>query len=573
MDFEQHNSSVVPSLADGTLLQERWRILGTNEIEDSSILYDAMDIRNGDVVSIREYCPQAICSRAEDFALQVDEGDVCTVLFRKGTEEFRHIAEALRNVPYTEPVISCFEENQTCYYVRRKVSGKRLFEAAPLLTELYAQSLGVMLCDTFAALHNAGLFYGTISEEDLRFTPNGELRVGTDHLSHSGSAENDLRGLTTFLMSMLPIERDENPTAAMVENALRCSYRDAVSLRAALLGKKVTRKTARRTNFRGIAGLMLCVICLAGAVFGVKTLLSRQLPLTRVVKSGTIEPEIISVWAPMPENSDEKTVLAMYKKLAAGFERQNPGCGVDIKLYADGSFEDALALVSNGAEPPSVFMDTQDPVVLKQAADLTALTSSMKNVYITDLTGFGNSLPIGCSIPVLYYNTYSSTSLADSGSETIDFTTLPAGTLYDDSAAVFLEAQDTSLNASDCFTAFLEDARSPVLASSSCMAQAEHSGMASGAVQMLPVSVNGTFPVQYEMYCSVSSQVSENSRKIGMLWLQYLLTEEAQQILFVENYGDLPLHKNAFQAAVNVHSGMNSLKGLSLDSMMLQVRR
>ena len=62
----------------------------------------------------------------------------------------------------------------------------------------------------------------------------------------------------------------------------------------------------------------------------------------------------------MRDAADEKAVKSMYEKLAAGFERKNPGCGVDIKIYADGSFDDALKLVEKGAEPPAVFMDTAD---------------------------------------------------------------------------------------------------------------------------------------------------------------------------------------------------------------------
>lgn len=49
--------------------------------------------------------------------------------------------------------------------------------------------------------------------------------------------------------------------------------------------------------------------------------------------------------------------------------------------------------------------------------------------------------------------------------------------------------------------------------------------------------------------------------------------EEAQQILFVENYSDLPLHRSAFKSAVNAHSSMAPLKDVQLDAMSLQFRR
>lgn len=569
MEFEVQHDITTEALPSGTLLQERWRLLGVADTEDQFFLYDAMDVQDGSIVSIREFCPVGACRRELNTLLPTESG---TERFQTGKEEFSHIVRTLGAVPHVAAVISSFEENGTCYLVMSKAEGKRLFEAAPLLTATYAQSLGILLCDTFAAFHKNGIYYGTLREEDLLFQPDGTLCVATNHLSAEGSASSDLHGLTRFLLSMLPIERAANPKADELERILRCSYRDAATLKSALLGKRVSRHVHRPGAFRGAVGLLVCTVFLASSVVGIKHILAHQQPLSRTLKKGGIEPEVISVWLPLQNGADEAAVTAMYEKLAAGFERKNPDCGVDIKIYADGSFENALQLVAKGAEPPAVYMDTQDEIVLESAADLTPLTSVMRDVYIADLSGFGNSLPLGCSIPALYYNSYTGDTVAID-TPTIDFADLPTGTVFDASASVFLASQDTSQEPSDRFSQFLTDASTPVLASSSCMAAAETSGIASGAVHMVPVSVDGTFPVQYEMYCSISKDVDDNTRNVGMLWLQYLLTEEAQQILFVENYGDLPLHQSAFNSAVSVHSGMSSLKGVQLDSLTLQFRR
>lgn len=571
MDFKLQNSAV-NALDNGTMLLGRWRLLGVTDTDDTYILYDAMDAESGNIVTIREYCPASLCERSGS-DLICSAGGKQASTFQNGMERFEKIANALQNIPHMESVIACFRENHTCYSVTERVEGKRLFEAAPLLTETYAQSLGVMLCDTFVALHRSGVYFGIIREEDLRFLDGGRLSVGTGHLSIEGSVANDLRGLTSFLLSMLPIERDEKPKVAALDKLLRSQYRDAEALKAALLGKPVARRTIRPGAVKGIVRLVLCAACLAGAVIGIRSMLSKQQPLMRALRKGKIQPEVISVWMPLREHADEQATIAMYERLTAGFERKYPGCGIDLRIYADGSFEDALHLVENGAKPPTVFMDTQDEVVLAQAADLAPLTDVMQDVYLTDLSGFGKSLPLGCSVPALYCNTYTGDAAACADASVIDFSALPADTLYDVSASDFLKAESVSQEPSEYFTEFLSHSQKPVLASSSCMAEAEHSGISSGAVQMIPVSVDGTFPVQYELYCSVSDKVSQNSQNIGMLWLQYLLTEEAQQILFVENYSDLPLHRSAFKSAVNAHSSMASLKDVQLDAMSLQFRR
>jgi hypothetical protein len=571
MDLKLQNGAV-NALENGTMLMGRWRILGVADTDDSYILYDAMDAEDGSVVAVREYCPVSLCERSGNDLISAAGGKQASS-FQNGLEQFERIANALQNIPHINPVTACFRENHTCYAVTERAEGKRLFEAAPLLTETYAQSLGVMLADTFSALHRNGVFYGTICEEDLRFMDGGRLHVGTGHLSLEGSVANDLRGLTAFLLSMLPIERDEKPKVAALDKLLRSQYRDAEALKSALLGKPVAKRTVRPGAVKGIIRLVLCAACLTGAVIGIRAIFTKQPPLMRAIRKGKIEPEVISVWMPLREHADEQATIAMYERLAAGFERKYPGCGVDLKIYADGSFEDALHLVENGATPPAVFMDTQDPVVMSQAADLTELTSVLQDVYLADMSGFGNSLPLGCSVPALYCNTYTGEGTADIDGDVIDFSALPADTLYDVSASDFLKTESVSQEPSEYFTEFLAHSQKPVLASSSCMAEAEHSGISSGAVQMIPVSVDGTFPVQYELYCSVSDRVSQNSQNIGMLWVQYLLTEEAQQILFVENDSDLPLHRSAFRSAVNAHSSMASLKDVQLDAMTLQYRR
>ena len=571
MDFKLQDSAA-SALDNGTILQGRWRLLGVMDTDDCYILYDAIDAESGSIVTVREYCPAVLCER-KGADLICAEGGKQASTFQNGLEQFEKIAKALQNIPHIEPVTACFRENHTCYSVTSRVEGKRLFEAAPLLTETYAQSLGVMLCDTFSALHRSGVYFGTLREEDLRFQEGGRLCVGTGHLSTEGSTANDLRGLTAFLLSMLPIERNEKPKVAALDKLLRSQYRDAEALKAALLGKPVARRTVRPGAVKGTIRLALCAACLTGAIFGIHHIFSRQQPLMRAVRKGKIEPEVISVWMPLRENADEQATVTMYERLAAGFERKYPGCGIDLRIYADGSFEDALHLVENGATPPTVFMDTQDALVLEQAADLSPLTSVMQDVYLTDLNGFGNSLPLGCSVPALYYNVHADQTIKETDQDVIDFASLPADTLFDVSASDFLQAESVSQEATDCFADFLTVSEKPVLASSSCMAEAEHNGISSGAVQMVPVSVNGAFPVQYELFCSISEKVSQNSQNIGMLWLQYLLTEEAQQILFVENYSDLPLHRSAFKSAVNAHSSMAPLKDVQLDAMSLQIRR
>ena len=124
----------------------------------------------------------------------------------------------------------------------------------------------------------------------------------------------------------------------------------------------------------------------------------------------------------------------------------------------------------------------------------------------------------------------------------------------------FLSEQSAAQEPGDYFDASLEDGSEPVLASSSLFEQVD--GSNTGAVEMLPVTAPDGSLMQYEMYCTVNDDVPVNAQRIGMLWIGYLLTEEAQEIMFVEHAGDLPLHEKALNDAISAHSGLDPVRSI-----------
>ena len=291
--------------------------------------------------------------------------------------------------------------------------------------------------------------------------------------------------------------------------------------------------------------LALCGLCLIAAVAGILFVFEVHTPLS----ARSVQPEVITVWVAMGPDADETDACAMYEKLAEGFARSEPGCGVNVRLFTPDAFAASLSRLAETSEAPAVLMNTTDPLAEQYAVRLTPLTNAAEDVYVTDLSAFKTAMPLGCSYPALYCNTYY-TPLP----ETAAWGELPASTPSDSSAKPFLP-DGTAVT--DCFSAFLEDGRHPVLASSAKMGTLSRSVQSAGAVQMMPVSVNGTCPVQYELYCMVSRQVSRNARLVGMRWLHYLLTEEAQEILFVEHSSYLPLHRTALAQMQAVQPGLN----------------
>ncbi len=546
-------------LPEGTILHGSWRVIAVLTAEENSFLYLGADEADGSTVTIREYCP-AFCTR-EGTAVLCDEDGAAGAdgkAFREDARQFLRSSAIYReHIPLLLPELDSFSENNTSYTVSRPLPEGRLFSAVPQITAAYVQSLGIRLCECLAALHKAG--YGAVIREDaLRFGEKGSLYLVPDCLYEKPEPAEDVHILSAFLKSLLPPDAEDTP-AVTVREALRFSYADANILRSALIGN-APRRTRKPV---GLLLLPLCAVCLAASILSVQQIKKANEPLSDGLETGHITPEVISVWLPLAETADEKTTAAMYERLAAGFERQNPGCGVNIRIYADNSFEEALTM--DGIEPPVVYMDTLAPPVLENAADLSSMTEALNDVYAADMTAFGNVIPLGCSVPVLYGSLH-----RDDLPEAVTPDTLPDGILFDESAQAFLDVYEPDAKTEETFPA---DSTLPILGSSDCLSVLSADSTRAGDVCLCPVTVDGKVPLQYELYCTVNAKCPPNSQRVGMLWLQYLLTEEAQNILFVEHYGTLPLHTSALQAAEALHSELEPLKEVTFDSTALQTRR
>lgn len=551
MDFVLQKAAA-GALPPKTVLNSRYRVISIAAVDERCITYEAAD--GDERVAIRERFPMAIASRdGLNVTCAEEEGSA----FRDSGREFHTITKALtKGLPHFAPVTEQFSENQTDYCVTAFPADGRVGDVP--VTASYVQSLGVSLCESFAAMHKAGLYYGILREEHLRFAKDGALRLSPDPLRTIGSETEDIHALKSFLASLLPGADEEDETASLLQNALQLRYSDANALKAALLGEKPSGHSGRT----GLLCLLVCVFFLAVGLFLFRQIPEKAVTLSEGLESGRISPEVISVWLPLEEGADEKSVCAMYERLAAGFERQNPGCGVNIRIYADDSFGEALALMEDSEMLPAVIMDTQE---FDNAIDLHSLTEALEDVYMTDLNRFDTVLPLGCSVPAVFYNAHYGVPEW----VTMTYSELPDDTLFDVSAAEFLSKQNASQTPEDCFGEFLADGLHPVLAASSRMAEAEQNGLSSGAVHMIPLSAAEGFPLQFEMYCAINADSDVNSQRVGMLWLQYLLTEEAQQILFVEHYGVLPLHKTAFENAVETHSELSVLQSMQAEQPSL----
>ncbi|MBR1554302.1 MAG: hypothetical protein IJ644_02785 [Oscillospiraceae bacterium] len=274
---------------------------------------------------------------------------------------------------------------------------------------------------------------------------------------------------------------------------------------------------------------ILCCLAFLTAGIGAVWLLLSQLTLHQKLALGLVKPDVISVSMPLPENMTDAGTT--FERLTSGFEKQYPSFGIALKLYADSS---------EIPEDSDMYLDYQNPEF--QSADISEIYRELDmQEYITDFSGSASAVPLSFSVPVIYYDMADMNLFQQlAGKDSIELTNLPETTFR---GAV----------SEEYFQKFLENPECPVFDTSFRMYQAEQNPASSGRIHLLPVTENGSYQKVFHNLCKISSQSEKNKQYIAMLWIEYLLSEEAQTILFAEHYGDLPLHESAFDTAVHQH--------------------
>ncbi len=567
---QQEGCESTPALAENYVLHERYRLI--KAVSDSSfgITYLAVHIESGALFRICECAPM----RAEN-GIDVPK----TAETKACKRRFLNAAKILLGctIPHLPPLEEYFEENGTVYCIFPERDTIPLSQADIPRTPAYVRSLGIALCDTYAQLHRNGLFYGMLSQTEILLCGDGDFLLVPDRIFDSIADDAmdrtaDMHILTAFLSGFLMLFDDEeeeqtaHPSLPILRNVLQYGYQNADLLKKALISADGGEKEPKtfQSSVKPLIRGVLCLCCLAAAAAATMYVGRNKLPLSVCMKLGLIQKDVISVWMPFREGADEKETQEMYSKLTEGFERKYAGYGVDLIIYADDSFDDALDFETHSAAPPTVFMDTQHETVQHLAADLSVLTDSLEDVYLADMKSFETALPLGCSVPALYYNAYSHEQM---DVPTITYSEIGMDVPYDESASAFVEYADgDAVHTQGDFSEFLQIRdEHPILASTARLADAERNAITSGAVRMLPVSVDGSYPLQYEMYCSINNDADWNSQHIGMLWLQYLLTEEAQQIMFAEYYSALPLHSEVLPQTIENHDALSVIGDIQAD--------
>lgn len=303
-------------------------------------------------------------------------------------------------------------------------------------------------------------------------------------------------------------------------------------------------KLTARLNFTFKPEFLCCLLFLIGSLVS-SVILIRQHSVTK---------QVITVWMPLPDSMTEQDAQSTFERLTDHFETLYPDFGIALSIYEQDAWTDAS--VTPELDSPVMWINPPEKTEIRKA-DLSEILQRLDlTCYIPDFPEISESpespefldqVPLSWNIPVVY-----SSDLEQQG-KIIDKANLPADFQYPDS--------ESDLDSD--FNAFLENPQNPVLSDSSRLAVIERTPRTSGAVCMIPVTENNQFEIQYQDYCIINADADENSQEIAILWIGYLLSGQAQRILYTEHYGNFPVQKSALSETFSRHQAFSIIADLA----------
>ncbi|MBQ7288626.1 MAG: PASTA domain-containing protein [Clostridia bacterium] len=169
------------ALMPKTLLQGRYVIGKTLEVNGEGFTYIAYDTKNSVPVTVREFFPQGHCTRDKN-KVHIQEGKEYE--FNDTLLQFLELSKTLYSLNGLSALfntIDIFEENATAYRVSERMRGipirEFLLRNGGTLTYEQVKSLFVPMLSTVKALHNAGIVHGGLSADTLILCKDGKLRI------------------------------------------------------------------------------------------------------------------------------------------------------------------------------------------------------------------------------------------------------------------------------------------------------------------------------------------------------------------------------------------------------------
>ena len=181
-----------------TVLDGRYIVGKLLHANGESALYIGYDKTNEEKVYVREYMPDALCSRTREAPdLKINPNSV--VQYKNYMSEFIELNKELtrlRTMSHIVAPVDMFSQNNTAYvimqYVEAQTLAQYLADNAGELTWDQVKKLFPPLLTTLSCIHNAGILHQGISLDNILVTDRGELMLSGFSIAAVRTVNTDL---------------------------------------------------------------------------------------------------------------------------------------------------------------------------------------------------------------------------------------------------------------------------------------------------------------------------------------------------------------------------------------------
>ncbi|MGN0153908.1 MAG: protein kinase [Lachnospiraceae bacterium] len=576
-------------LSPGTMIGGRYWIGMVLGMGGFGITYKAFDTKLNVIVAIKEYYPMGLVKR-DRHSTQItyhtkDQEEEFHSGLHRFLEEARNLAKFSKH-PNIVDVFHFFKENGTGYIVMEYLDGVSMKYFLKVnegqISVLYAKEIVLAIAEALKALHATGILHRDVSPDNIFLCSNGKIKLidfGASRLSVTDESSRevivkpgyappeqyykdekqgpwtDIYGLgATFYCAVTGCVPPEAAERLEEDTLLKPSewndaipaYIDAAILKAMALDAKsrfqkiqdfsdvltkckvVSVPKTKREKKQQQRRFTKCACSIAMFVLFVVLAGYYQ----RIGKPENVQGEI-SIWLCAEEGENAETLKAYYEKISRKLlEKHYPQIKVTIQVEEETYYRDRLLQALQEDAGPVLFesMDTGENLQ-PYACDLTKFVDYIEakdNYYfLSDYTTYISDekrLPVGFEIPVFYV-------LQKEENDNSDFS-VPSGEI--ETEYIYRGEhqkeilQQFLLGEIPFLYATTSDYKEIMTAYDSFVS----ANRVNGTIHIYSVN-NSEDSLKFTSF-SINNNISNDEKKMAELYLEYLLSYEGQQLLYME---------------------------------------
>ncbi len=356
-------------------------------------------------------------------------------------------------------------------------------------------------------------------------------------------------------------------------------FQDADSFKRALVGdikvKEVSRELSSRKIRRAILISIAAVLILVGAFFSYKSYNDKK------TKAAILNEASISIWTYTDDNETPEEKEALIQEALSEFKGDYDQISIDVRVFKQEEYAEAIKKAKNENSLPTLFESSHLSVdELKEMKNIDAVFDFIeedKYYYLDDYKKYFGSkkqLPLSFVVPVNYVNINpkvnenlsSASELVNQGDYMIsDEDLLSYEVLFNSSK---IKAQSISENDINAITIpkekitrdeneFLNDEVACIISDSSKYEIIQSQMAGSYEIELV---TEGKMIGSFNDVYSISSSANQDEKEAAIQVLVYLLSENGQDVLYVQNGCHLPLNRVVFNAYIDINREFTDLK-------------